>query len=141
MLQKRPAWALFIFFVINPCVLSANRVDFGLFFCFINFPGPELFLHGKPETPRFTSTPEMAVFLPVLRYFAAYGPHVASLTRHCFDSLLATVLLLSMSDVGGGGGKQNIYLLGVQYFMTYSGLERKSRLTNNRLTVIRLAPS
>ena len=25
------------FVVINPCVLSANRVDFG-FFCFINFP-------------------------------------------------------------------------------------------------------
>ena len=25
------------FVVINPCVLSANRVDFGLF-CFINFP-------------------------------------------------------------------------------------------------------
>ena len=25
------------FVVINPCVLSANRVDFGLFFCFINF--------------------------------------------------------------------------------------------------------
>ena len=35
MLQKRLAWALFV--VINPCVLLANRVDFGLFFCFINF--------------------------------------------------------------------------------------------------------
>ena len=27
----------FVCFVINPCVLSANRVNFGLFFCFINF--------------------------------------------------------------------------------------------------------
>ena len=26
------------FVAINPCMLSANRVDFGLFFCFINFP-------------------------------------------------------------------------------------------------------
>ena len=37
-LQKRLAWALFCFIVINPGVLSsANRVDLG-FFCLINFP-------------------------------------------------------------------------------------------------------
>ena len=36
-LQKRLAWALFVFVVINPGVLLANRVDLG-FFCFINFP-------------------------------------------------------------------------------------------------------
>ena len=28
------------FVVTNPCVLSAKRVDFGLFFCFIHFPIP-----------------------------------------------------------------------------------------------------
>ena len=60
MLQKRLAWALFVgvmgcgaaeatglgfvcFVVINPPVLSANRVDFGLF-CFIDFS----FLHPPP---------------------------------------------------------------------------------------------
>ena len=47
--QKRLAWALF---VINPCVLSANRV---IFFCFINFP----ILPPPPSTP--------AIFGPLKR--------------------------------------------------------------------------
>ena len=42
--QKRLAWALF---VINPCVLSVNRVDLGLFFCFFLLFTPLQLLHKQ----------------------------------------------------------------------------------------------
>ena len=44
-LQKRLSWACFV--VIKPRLLLDNRVDFGLLFCFINFP-------ISPPLPRFS---------------------------------------------------------------------------------------
>ena len=85
------------FVAINPCVLSANRVDLGFYCCFINFPFPSVFSSHPPPVSS-TIPPQSRVFrvhVPRILHCNIQSEQISHSTKasRCVCSLYSCIFL------------------------------------------------